>query len=312
VSTALAGTWRLSRRLLLAIYAIVPIAWVVVIVDLGYLHGGLREILPRSPEELFWFTVFFVLPHILASQFSFYDREYLRVYRGQLRVGVPLVLGGAGLLYLFDAGSAGLIFIAVTMWHVIAQQVGIAGALVGTVSRAFVWWKWLTIAVFTLGVTNLAGPWLNWIGAPLLVLTTLLTVRAAQVAEPTIGRHYLWATQAMSLSAGLFAAGGYFCFAILVPRVVHDVTGWAFYLTHDHNRNLVALHNALYRALAFSHLPIVVVVLALAIGVNVLLDRHLGRAYEPIILAVSLFHYYTESFMWRRHSIHRSYVAFSP
>ena len=217
----------------------------------------------------------------------------------------------AGLLYVLDAGSAGLVFITVTMWHVIAQQVGIAGALAGRVSRAFAWWKWLTVAVFTLGVTGMAGAWLNWIGAPLMAATTVLTVSAARAVAPGIGRHYLWATHAMALSASLFVAGGYSFFAILVPRVVHDVTGWAFYLTHDHNRNREAPHNSLYRVFGFSRLPVPIVVLALAIAVNVLMDRSLGRAYEPVILAVSLFHYFTESFMWRRHSMHRRSVAFS-
>ena len=309
MKTAVAGAWTLSRRLLLAIYLIVPLAWLTVLVDVVCLGGHLRRALPASPEELTWFTAFFVLPHILASQFSFYDREYVRAYRQPLLWGVPLVLAAAGLLYVLDAGSAGLVFIAVTMWHVIAQQVGIAGALAGRPSRAFEWWKWLTVAVFTLGVTGMAGTWLNWIGAPLMAITTMLIAGAARAAAPGVGRHYLWATHAMSLSASVFVAGGYSFFAILVPRVVHDVTGWAFYLTHDHNRNREVPHNALYRALGFSVLPVPLVVLASAIAVNVLMDRGLGRAYEPVILAVSLFHYFTESFMWRRHSMHRRYVA---
>ena len=311
MKAALAARWTLSRRLLLAIYVIVPLAWLAVIGDLVLFDGGLRRALPESPEELAWFTAFFVLPHILASQFSFYDREYLGAYRLPLLWGVPFVLAGAGLLYVFDAGTAGLIYIAVTMWHVIAQQVGIAGTLAGRGSRAFEWWKWLTVVVFTLGLTGVAGTWLAWIGAPLMVATTGLTIGVARVAAPGIGRQYLWATQAMSLSAGLFAEAGYLFFAILVPRVVHDVTGWAFYLTHDHNRNLDTPRNVLYRAFAFSRLPVPVVVLVLAIAVNVSMDRSLGRAFEPVILAVSLFHYFTESFMWRRSSIHRRYVAFS-
>jgi len=66
--------------LLLAVYLVVPTVGLVVVVDLALLRGGLRGSLPNSPEDLFWFTVFFVLPHILASQFSFYDREYVKVY----------------------------------------------------------------------------------------------------------------------------------------------------------------------------------------------------------------------------------------
>jgi hypothetical protein len=114
----------------------------------------------------------------------------------------------------------------------------------------------------------------------------------------------------MALSAGLLGAGGYLFLAILIPRVVHDVTGWMFYLTHDRNRNLEETRNALYRVLAPSHLPIAVTVPALAIGVNVTLDLIPGRVYDPIVLAVSLFHYYTESFMWKRDAVHRRSVGF--
>jgi hypothetical protein len=81
----------------------------------------------------------------------------------------------------------------------------------------------------------------------------------------------------MALSAGLLTAGGYRFLAILIPRVVHDVTGWMFYPTQDRNRNLEATRNALYRVLAPSHLPIAVTVPALAIGVNVTLDLIPGR-----------------------------------
>jgi hypothetical protein len=75
------------------------------------------------------------------------------------------------------------------MWHVIAQQTGISGLLAGDVGRAFTWWKWLTIALFTLGVTALAGAWLHAIGGPLLVATTLLTIVAARQATRPVGRH---------------------------------------------------------------------------------------------------------------------------
>ena len=306
-----ARPWKISLRLLLAVYSFIPIVWLVVILDHFYFQGNLRGALPKSPEKIFWFTAIFVLPHILASQFSFYDGAYLKAYGKRLIYGLPVVIVAALALYRFNAGSSGLIFNAVTMWHVIAQQVGIAGVLSGSTSRAFLVWKWLSIGLFTMGVTGILDAWLNWVGGIILLVTTLLTTDAARRAERSIGRHYLWATQGMLLSTALFAAGGYFFFAVLVPRVVHDLTAWVFYLTHDHNRNLGTVCNGLYRVFVFTHLPVVVIVLALSVGVNVVLELNLGRVYSPVILVVSLFHYYSESFMWKRHSIHRGHVAFS-
>ena len=215
--------WVISPKLLLSVYLIIPVVWSVVIADLLLFNGTLRRVLPDSPEELFWFTVFFVLPHILASQFSFYDRDYLTAYRRQLVYGVPLILVTALVLSRFDQGSSGFIFVAVTMWHVIAQQTGIAGLLAGRIGKVFAWWKWLTIALFIVGVSSILGPWINWVGAPVLGLTTLLTIAAVRQARHPVGRHYLWATQGMSISAGLLSAGGYVFFSILIPRMVHDL-----------------------------------------------------------------------------------------
>ena len=292
-------------------YLIIPAVWFVVVADIVFFDAALRKALPSSPEQLFWFTVFFVLPHILASQFSFYDRDYLRAYRKQLLYGVPLLLVAAAAISRFDAGSGGMIFIAVTMWHVIAQQTGIAGLLAGRTTTAFLWWKWLTVILFTFGVTLILGPWMNWVGAPMLGLTTLLTVTAVQQARHPVGRHYLWATQAMSISAALLSAGGYVFFSILIPRVVHDITAWVFYLTHDHNRNRATLHNGLYRLFRFSRLPTGVIVVSLAVAVNLIFEQGLGSWYHAIIIPISLFHYYSESFMWKRNSIHRRQVRFA-
>ncbi len=306
------SSWKISPRLLLSIYAVIPAAWAVVLIDLTSLQGNLKQLLPESPQELNWFMVFFVLPHILASQFSFYDREYVSAYRRQLAYGLPGVIAMVFLLYSLDEHSRRLIYAAVTMWHLIAQQVGIARVLAGEIGEAFVWWKWFTIALFAIGVTDVAGPWLNWVGAPLLIITTFLTIRAAAQARRRIGRYYLWATHGMAVSAAVFVAGGYPFFSILVPRVVHDITAWVFYLTHDHNRNLDKVRNTFYRLFAFSHLPVVVIVLALAIGLNVLSGQYLGSLFLPAILTFALFHYYSESFMWKRDSIHRRYISFNP
>lgn len=307
-----AHSWRISKRLLLSIYLIIPAVWLVVAIDVGYLHGYLRKALPASPEDFYWFTAFFVIPHVLASQFTFYDREYLNAYRKQLQIGLPLVLAGAVILYRFDHGSHGVIFIAVTMWHLIAQQVGIARSLVGETSRAFTVWRWLTIAVFTAGITGILGPWLIWVGTPLLLTTTLLTFHVSRLTAQKVARHYLWANQGMALSAAFLSVGGYWFFSVLIPRVIHDGTAWVFYLTHDHNRNLEGLHNRLYRAFAFAHLPLVVLVPGLAFGLNAALNQDIGVFYHAVAIPISLFHYYSESFMWRRHSMHRQYIKFSP
>jgi hypothetical protein len=99
---------------------------------------------------------------------------------------------------------------------------------------------------------------------------------------------------------------GYSVFVIMVPRFVHDITAFYIYAVHDHNRNLQARHNYIYRS--FSFLSPLILCPALAIVLSAVLGPNTWFV-APLII-ITLLHYYTESFIWRGDTPHRRQIAF--
>jgi hypothetical protein len=292
----------------LAPYLLVPLCAVVFALDALVWRGALRNMLPPTPNALFGFTAVFVLPHIFASMFTFADREYLAAYRLPLLWGIPGVVLLTVCLGYVGGLFAGMVFWGATLWHVLAQQTGIARVFARTPG----WWLmsvwgWSLVVAFTgTGVGLFWRPALL-ASLALLAVSTVLCVPVAFRTKNRTGFFYVWGTQAMTILTGVTALAGYPFLAILLPRVVHDVTAFTFYLVHDHNRNRGVSHNVLLGGLSFTRAPVVVLALLLPISVNVLFQlSKLGA--ESVVIALSFFHYFTESFMWKRRAPHRAQV----
>jgi uncharacterized membrane protein len=118
---------------------------------------------------------------------------------------------------------------------------------------------------------------------------------------------------------------GYPLFAILIPRFLHDLTAFTFYVSHDRNRAIAGKRNVLYRPFPRGKiwwlltLPFIAVGLSAALErgadevVNGILDAALGvRIDRPVSLGVvgflALLHYAFESFTWKRSSPYQSFV----
>ncbi len=162
-----------------------------------------------------------------------------------------------------------------------------------------------------------------------------------------LGSWYIYSNIIMILVAGLFLKLEYYAFVVVVPRFVHDITAFMIYSVHDENRNRDRANapNIIYRALKFLPLsPILLcfpLALLLANGIecgSFMFDTSLGFSgslnsncfvkefYNPaannglpgsmklwmqILFITGFFHYYIESFVWRRESIHRHSVKFA-
>ncbi|GAB1256762.1 hypothetical protein NBRC116494_12640 [Aurantivibrio plasticivorans] len=177
---------------------------------------------------------------------------------------------------------------------------------------------------------------------------TALTVAAGlwllSRSQTKLGTMYLASNVAMFVATYAFLVLDYPMFVIMVPRFVHDVTAFMIYSVHDDNRNRDEYRNSIYRFLKF--LPIapmflcfpLAIVLANGVECGVyMLDAALGFSapfnsecfirefYAPpatnglpynmkiwmqVMFIVGLFHYYIESFVWRRDSIHRHSAGF--
>jgi hypothetical protein len=295
---------------LLALYAIVPLALAAVAVDLLAAGGALRLVLPAHPDQLVFFTLAFNLPHVVASHLILADAEYLRHYwRHLVGFGLALAVVTAALSWSAPALLGALALLA-TLIHIIAQQTGLTGAQLRVGGWTFDAWKWLTvaigIAVYLLHPASLA------IAAVLLLPWFLLAARLHLRSATAAGRRYLWANQA--LFTGMLALGalGYPLLALLMPRVVHDLTAFYVYGVHDHNRNRDGARNAFYRAAATLRVPTWIAGPLVAVTLGVVIERLLPRSASlASVYVLSAFHYYFEAIVWRRGTPHREHVVFA-
>ena len=137
----------------------------------------------------------------------------------------------------------------------------------------------------------------------------LYSMRLSKRASTNIAKSYIWSNVALVAFAATFYVMGYSFFAVFAPRIVHDLSGFAFYVVHDHNRNRGEVKNYLYQLLRFTRVPVFILTPVFGILVaNALLQVNMIPAVETFLIVLSYFHYYTEGFMWKRDAIHRESV----
>jgi len=319
-------------RWLLALYLVIPLSLLVVFTDAWLFEGGMvYQRIPTQPEDWPFWTVIFGLPHIIASLITMADREYLNHYRRSLLWPMLVFAGIASAGYLGPQPvSYNLLFVFLgfyTIYHVLAQQLGLTLMMMGVPPcRSYRLWKWLSIiagmAIYmnVYGERFLGNIWLGdislytlltysaaLIGAALVVLAIRLTARSRH----RIGVWYLWGNVALILSTLLIQEVGYALFVILIPRIIHDVTAYMVYVTHDRNRNGEAPVNGLYQLASFTRLSPVILLPLMSVGIAYLLTSYQHYVLVSIlVLTVSFLHYYFEGFIWRGGNPHRRYVTF--
>jgi hypothetical protein len=326
----------ISFRLLLAIYLILPACALVCLADRFAFGETLLRALPRSPGQFFLFAVFFGTPHIVASSLILLGhREYFLLYRKRL-VLLTLAIAAMAAIGRLTVPYAALyaLVATATIVHVVRQQIGIGSAAGRADGTAYGGWSLLLIvsSVVLFNAIFLAGAFsagqLRWVARSLWVFAAAI-VAAAALAHGRVptrtGRMFLWGNTAMVLSSFAFYLRGYVFFAVLGPRVIHDATAFAFYVAHDHNRNLARPSNRLYAALAKARIGAVVAVPAVAVLLTWILEkradgwlefmttRAVGLRFPGAIGAgfvgyLGLVHYYTEAITWKAGSPYRRFI----
>ena len=117
-----------SFRVLLSLYAIIPLCFIIQLTDVLYLHGFLRESLPTKPTHFLLFQILFGTPHILASTFLLLgNRDYMEFYRRKLIAMTVAIAVFFGVGSLFIPYQAFYVLVAGwTVFHVLKQQQGVA------------------------------------------------------------------------------------------------------------------------------------------------------------------------------------------
>jgi hypothetical protein len=320
-----------SGNLLTALYCIIPACAAVVLIDMLLLDQELKSYLPSKPDDWLMWTVVFNTPHIIASFFSFADKEYYQFYKPRVLKALaafsiavvlftmifPAVLPGA-LARILTIVFTGYV-IAYTMYHVLSQQLGVAISMMkirpGKLYNPFRWCASIAGA-FLFAFAYVDGD-LYFAGVRFGVLFELLTAvsvaiacvlgyRLAKDSKNRKGTLFLYSNLVMLVAVYAFWELGYTIFVIMVPRFIHDITAYYIYAVHDHNRNLQTRHNYIYRS--FSFLSPLILCPALAIVLTAVLERN--ALFVAPLLIITLLHYYTESFIWRGDTPHRRQVAF--
>jgi len=328
-----------SFRFLLSLYLIVPLCLIAVWLDQYGFHHVLRDSLPSSPSHFLLFNVLFGTPHILASNLLLFGHaDYVRAYQRKL-LGMTLfiiVFFGVGSLFI-PYRVLYVISACWTVYHVLKQQHGIAKAVCRLPGPAFYLQLWLSISagIFVyLGVflknslTPEQAEWVLQAASVLIALLVISTGYCQRWVKGSMGLRFLWANTLLVVCSGYVYSQGYYFLAILMPRLVHDITAYSFYVTHDVNRHDADTAHPLYRWAVAWKVPVALVIPLLSFALTFLLQTY-GDAWVNFILRTlfatevykavtlgligyfALMHYYTEAFAWSAGSPLRRYIRFS-
>lgn len=309
----------IRRTWILSILLIIPVLSAVWLWDMFLNDRGLLPYLGLTSLLLPLYLLFFEMPHIIASFVGFIDKEYLGHYRTHLLFGVPLLLAAFIGLLLVDFMTAVAVYLAVTMYHVVRQQTGIGLMFDVPKDRWFSWWSWsltVSIAVMYVGIVlpkyveGLEASHLTFFIAGTFALAIVSGIGLMLGTKTKWGIWYILLTLVMVAASYSMLWFGYFFLAVFVGRFVHDVTAFLFYITHEMNRNNGRVRNVLYTIVPFLPLSLIIFVPLIAIVLGLLLREGIAnqKILFTIVMLLAFTHYYPESVMWKRNSLHRQYV----
>ena len=328
-----------SFRVLLGLYAIIPLCLLLQGADVLFWHGYFQESLPSSPKHFLLFQVLFGTPHIIASAIILTSNgEYLSFYKQKilwmtLAIAVFFGVGSLFIPYLVFY----ILVAAWTVFHVLKQQYGIGRGICRLPQWAFNLLLGLSVTAglfIYIGIflkNNLDAQQAEWIrhaAGGLCAGLVLSTVLCQRYVTTIFGKYFLWSNSLLVISSFYLYVQQYYFLAILVPRLVHDATAYIFYVTHDYNRHHAHPQNLIYRCAERCNIHVFVVLPALSFALAFVLQQYgdaavsfiteliLGTEIRKVITLgllgyLALMHYYTEAFTWKNDSPYRRFIAFS-
>lgn len=321
--------FKVSSPFLLSLYGIIPLCFLLVLVDYLFLGNQLRDTyLPKNPATLVIWAIVFNFPHITSSLITLVDDEYLPFYKQRfvraltviavfvfiINIVIPLLFPGN--IAMITTALVFAFYATYTMYHVLSQQFGIGMILmrVKSDSAAYERWRWLAtgaasfmygmvfgeeyLKMIKLGEYN-AYEIAQAVAAVFIVFATIQGYFLTKQSQRQLGTWYVSSNIAMLIATYVLLMMDYGFFVIAIPRFVHDITALTIYSVHDQNRNSVKKHNYIYRRLSFLGIPPLILCTLLAIVVantvqcgSYLFDSWLGFVS---VSECALSHFYTPS-----------------
>jgi hypothetical protein len=319
----------ISYPFLIGVYVAIPACLALQAIDALLLGGRMRIALPDPATSGFLGFAAMGIPHIIGSSVVMASNgEYLKAYRARLgwtMLWIAAFFAGALVAPYWVAFTVlGILTVA----HLFHQQMGIGKGICRAPPRAYATWVWTSIAYGSLLYNHMylgetmspsAKAAVDWVLVAFGVVVLAQVIWLHRHVQTPKGRAYLWANCAMVLASPYFYFTGWYFFAALAPRLIHDTTAFAFYVVHDHNRNREAPTNALHRAARVLGLGTWWVTPLVATGLTVLVMGMRGLGLPSVgaadqslvvyfLVFLTLVHYSTEAVTWKRGSPYRAFV----
>ena len=338
-NSAVTHRWSVSFHWLLWLYSIIPLCLTIQLLDVWLWQGNLKQSLPSSPTHFLLFQILFGTPHIIASSLLILSNaDYVKCYQKKilLMTAIVAVIFGVGSLFL----PYWFFYVGVATWtviHVLKQQHGIARGVCRLPNWIYQCLLWTSVAAgicIYIGVflknslTVQQAEWLKHSAGSLCIALVLAAFWFQRQVETALGKCFLWANVLLVIVSFYFYTLQYYFLAILAPRLVHDVTAYTFYVTHDYNKHQPKPQNALYRYATLCRIPMIAVLPLLSFALAFLLQAYgdiavaeltrylFGIEIHKVITIgllgyLALLHYYTEGFIWKQDSPCRRFIRFT-
>ena len=310
----------MNKKILLHInyiYIIIFIVYIIISIDFSLFNSILKNILPETPNQIVLYTVFFTLPHLLGSFISFAEKKYIIFYKRQL-VWVPLLIITIYLFYQIQFIYHLFFIIFIGIRHVLIQQFYLLSFFgykpnylykITMYCATFFWtlviFKYIYRFTLSSDLLFIHGTIYNYIIFFLIWIFTLFTIINWRIfLNKKTNIIHIW-NCLLIYNFLFFWESPYLFFALLLPRVIHDFTAFIFYIFHAKKKNKLSLDwNIIYRILNKLKIPLIIWIPLLSIG--------LARLDILLIITIylSYLHYYIESFIRKKGSLHRKEIGF--
>ena len=306
----------LSKKILLSPYYASYFFFSLAFIDSIFLHGSIKNILPTKITDIFVYYAIFEFPHILASFFMFGDKEYIETFKNILFRNIYVLVFCALCTIIISQNIFYIIYIGYTLYHVVKQQFGIAKLFRLEPSNFLPIFQYIFIGSGIIALSDLSG-YLPKLFLTLSVYISLLSICFYFVYEKKNRTNKYLTLYVISFAlASILYQQGYVLFGLLSMRIVHDVTAFMFYCTHNYNRKNYG-HNPLFTSWITNKINPIITTVFLAITLNVLylyiirLTTHSNFhvVFISIYFGIAMIHYNIESVVWKRDSIARKYIT---
>jgi hypothetical protein len=320
-------------KFFIGIFFICPFFLLIALVDVFVFEGAALRLLPSRPEEWSFWLVIFSLPHIISSFITMADTENIGLYKNKIGKAfivlgilsilfngvIPVTLNNSQ-IYNFHV-ILFLVYGFFTINHVTTQQLGIGLILSQQAPNSnYQIFKWLCISltfllfvlvVFRGGANDkdsLLTIYGYYFAGILLTICCYFGYKLSSKAKNRQGKLYIYLNLLMFGTILIFAILDYSIFALMVPRIIHDVTAFVIYSNHDANKFLVKKNHLIYTRL--TKFPISILAISPMLGILiafVINNIHPWLALYSLLI-FDFLHYYIESFIWKKEGTHRSHL----